>query len=89
VARIETHLSVTAPAEISVSLVRADHMGVSSIFRTLFEVALALFSALVGCVISNPKPDSLHWISLGVTGASACVFLGLSIWFSKRARSGN
>lgn len=86
--KIDTRLSISAPAEINVPLVRADHLSTSNIFRAVFEVFLSLSSAIVGVVLSIEKVTNLHWAFLSVTGVAALVFLCLSVWFGRRARSG-
>lgn len=84
---IDTRLSLSAPTEINVSLVRADYLATSGIFRSMFDIFLAISSALIGATLSS-SVSTLHWIFLGVTSLSSIVFLGLSVWFGRRARIG-
>lgn len=74
-ARINTKLTLEAPEEISVPLVRADHLEMSNTFRLFFEVFLALTSSLVGVIISTPKVETIHWVFLSVSAVSSVIFL--------------
>lgn len=88
-ARLNTRVSVSAPDEINVSLVRADYMHTSNVFRVFFEVFLSIGSTLVGVVLSIAEPSLLHWAFLAVVGLAALSFLVLSVRFASKAHSGN
>ena len=82
-ARINTKLSLQAPEEINVPLVRADQLKTSDTFRYFFEIFLAIASSLVGVIFSLEKITFLHWSFLAVTGIASITFLVLSIRFRK------
>ena len=84
--RLNVKANVTAPQEINIPLVRGDHHETSGVFRVCFEVFLSLFSTLCGYVITLAAPGPIHYIGLAILGASACVFLWLSIGYAKRSR---
>ena len=86
-ALIDTKVSLSAPTEINVTLVRADYSSTSNVFRIMFEIFLAISSALMSVNLSIAA-TALHWIFFGVTFFSSILFLGLSFWFGKRARLG-
>ena len=87
-ATVDTQLSLSAPVEINIPLVRADHLSTSNVFRILFEMFLAISSALISVILSSNTANKIHWAFFGVTSLSSFLFLALSVWFSKRARSG-
>jgi len=87
VANIDTKVSLSAPTEINVTLVRADYSSMSNVFRTMFELFITVSSALMGVNLSIAA-TKLHWIFFGVTSLSSALFLALSLWYSKRARVG-
>jgi len=87
VAIIDTRVSLSEPTEINVTLVRADYSSTSNVFRIMFEIFLAISSALMSVNLSAVV-TKLHWIFFGVTFFSSILFLGLSLWFGKRARVG-
>ena len=84
---IDTRVSLSAPTEINVTLVRADYLSTSNVFRVMFEIFLAISSALMSVNLSIVV-TKLHWIFFGVTFLSSILFLGLSLWFAKRAKVG-
>ncbi|MDX6528434.1 MAG: hypothetical protein QOH41_724 [Blastocatellia bacterium] len=85
---VDTQLSLSAPSEIRVSLVRADYLATSNIFRVVFEMFLTISSAIFGVALSSAV-TKIHWVFLAVTTFSTFLFLGLSIWFNRRAKVGN
>jgi hypothetical protein len=87
VAIIDTRISLSAPTEINVTLVRADYSSTSNVFRIMFELFLAISSALMSVNLSIVV-TKLHWIFFGVTFFSSILFLGLSLSFAKRAKVG-
>jgi hypothetical protein len=84
-ARINVKATVTAPQEINIPLVRADHSATANIFRVFFEVFLSLFSTLLGYTLGLSTPTRIHWTFLAVTGLSAAAFAILSFTFSRKA----
>jgi len=74
-AQINTKLSLKAPQEIVVPLVRADHLAVSNVYRIFFEIFLSLTCGLVGVVLSIDKPTPLHWIALVACLVFSIVFV--------------
>lgn len=77
-ARINTKLSIQAPEEINVPLVRADHLETSNVFRLCFEIFLAITASLVGVVLSTDNVEKLLWAFLTVTTIASIGFLVLS-----------
>lgn len=73
-ARLNTKLTLEAPDEISVPLVRADVLATSNTFRLFAEIFLSFTSALTGVVLSIDAPTQLHYISLVVCGVSTVCF---------------
>ena len=70
-ARINTKLSLQAPEEINVPLVRADKLETSDTFRLFFEIFLAISSSLIGVILSLEKATVLHWLFLSLTVIAA------------------
>jgi hypothetical protein len=85
---VDTRLSLSAPNEIKVSLVRADYLATSNVFRVVFEMFLTISSALLSVTLSSTV-TRIYWVFLAVTTFSTFLFLGLSIWFNRRAKVGN
>jgi hypothetical protein len=86
VAKINVDAIVTAPQQITVPLIRADHAETSNIFRLCFEVFLAIFASLLGYVLALPTPTKIHWVFLAVIGLSTVAFGILSFRYSRKAR---
>ena len=84
---IDTKVSLSAPTEINVTLVRADYSSTSNVFRIMFELFIAISSALMSVNLSIAV-TKLHWIFFAVTSFSSALFLGLSLWYSRKARVG-
>ncbi|MDF1764060.1 MAG: hypothetical protein P1U57_11675 [Oleibacter sp.] len=87
-ANFKVNTTISAPSEIDIPLVRADHHETSNIFRLFFEVFLSVFSALLGYTLSIPSPQAIHYIALSITGIAALAFIGMYIYFSYRAKKG-
>ena len=85
--RLNVRTNVTAPDEINIPLIRADFHQTSGIFRVCFEVALSLFSTLLGYVIQLQSILAIHYIGLGVTGIACATFLYLSHDFGKQSKN--
>ena len=85
-ARINVKATVTAPEEINIPLVRADHASTSNIFRIFFEIFLSIFSCMLGFVLSLPKTEKIHWVSLTIFGIASFAFLFISINFSNQSK---
>lgn len=78
---------VTAPTKLTIPLIRADHHETCNIFRTFFEIFLALFSGLLGHTLSLKVPEKIHYVSLAICGVSALIFMIISIRISIKAKS--
>jgi hypothetical protein len=78
-ARLEIKTTVTAPTTIDIPLVRADHAATSHIFRTFFEVALSIFTTLLGYILGLESTLKIHWVFLVLMFAATLAFLILSI----------
>jgi hypothetical protein len=87
VARINVKTTVTAPEEINVPLVRADHSATSNIFRVFFEIGLSLFSTLLGYTLALPNPSKLNWLFLVIIGGFTIAFSVCSFRFAREARN--
>lgn len=85
-ARINVKATVTAPSEINIPLVRADHAQTANIFRVFFEIFLSMFAVLLGHILSLSSPARIHWVFLAFTGLSALAFLGLTFYMSYKSR---
>jgi len=85
-ARLDVKATVTAPSEINIPLVRGDHHEVSGIFRTCFEVALSIFSTLIGYTLSIPSLERIHWFGLVIAGGAMIAFILLSANYGKKSR---
>ncbi len=79
--------SVTAPAEITIPLVRADQAETSNIFRIVFEVFLSLFSTMLGYVLALEKPSNFHWVILAGCLIFCVVFLCISMYFTRKSKN--
>lgn len=86
-ASIDTKVSLSAPTEINVTLVRGDYSSTSNVFRIMFELFLTISSALMSANLSIVA-TKLHWIFFAVMFGSSILFLVLSLWFGKRAKVG-
>lgn len=84
--QISVKTNVTAPTEIVIPLVRADHAAVSSVFRTCFEVCLSVWSCLLGYVLGLPTPTMFHFASLVMTGVGVLAFLILSHSYKSQSK---
>lgn len=87
-AKIEVKTNVIAPEQIDIPLVREDFSSVSDIFRICFEVFLALFSCLLGVILSSDKKTitPIYLISAGVCLIFAIISLCLVFYYRKKAR---
>lgn len=86
-AKINTKLSLNVPQEITVPLVRADHLATANVYRAFFEIFLALASAMTGTVSSVEKTTPLQWLVLVSCAVFAGVFLVLHNKTAKAAAS--
>ena len=84
-AEFNVETTVSAPDKVEVQLVRADYYETSNIFRTCFEFALTLTSALFGSILSLNTIPNLHWIFLGVSLIATIGFLYLSQKYKTKA----
>jgi len=85
-ARLDVRANVTAPSQVDVPLVRADYFDTSNIFRVCFEITLALFSSLMGSMLSGQNIFALHWICLGVLLFAMVAFLWLTVVYHRKAK---
>ena len=84
----EVQATVSAPSNITVRLVRADHHTTANIFRICFEVFLALLSVTIGAVIQMTNVPTVYCAILIVCAIFAVVFVALSVyyeWLSSRS----
>lgn len=86
---VDVGLSLTAPEEIEVPLVRGDYLRVSDQYRRLFDGALALFAASLGAWLGGAELDLFGWTLLGVTGMGSLLFIIRTTLWRKRARLKN
>lgn len=86
-AKIDVKATVTAPAEVTIPLVRADHHETSNIFRVCFEVFMSLFSGLLGYVLSLKNPEAIHFVSLTICGLAALVFLIITFIYGRKSKN--
>ena len=82
-ATVNVKTSISAPSEINVPLVRADHAATANIFRVAFEVWLSITSCLLGVVMSVNCIAAIHWTFLSVAAISTIASLVLSVKFAK------
>ena len=87
-ANVTVNTKVTAPTEIDIPLVRADHHNTGNIFRLFFEIFMALFSVLLGHTLSIETLQPIHYISLAVTGVAALAFILLYLYYCHIAKKG-
>lgn len=85
-ARLNVKATVTAPMEITIPLVRADHAHTANIFRVGFEISLSVFSTLLGYVLSMKSPELIHLIFLVFAAAVTVACLCLSVRTGKTAK---
>jgi hypothetical protein len=86
VAKINVDAVITAPEQVTVPLIRADHAETANIFRLSFEVFLAIFASLLGYVLALPNPTTIHWVFLTIIGVSTIAFAIISFTYSRKAR---
>jgi len=79
-AQLDIEAKITAPSQISVALVREDELKTKNTFRLIFDVCLAIASALLGSMLSIPNKDIsfLHITFFVVMVIGCIVFLTLS-----------
>jgi hypothetical protein len=86
-ANLDVRPKVFYPSEPEIRLVRADFLDASNNARIGFEIALSLFSALVGAHLSSKDPvPVVHWLFEIVMGMAAAAFLVWSVTAARRAR---
>ena len=85
-ARIDVKTNVSAPSEINIPLIRADHASTSNVFRVFFEVFLSLFSTMLGYVLGLANRQLIHWVFLAVCGLSALAFLLLNVFYGRESK---
>ncbi len=85
-ARIDVRANITAPTEINIPLVRADHASTSHIFRVCFEVSLSVFSTLLGYMLGLKDPQPIHWVFISLCAISAASFLVLTARYGKTSK---
>ena len=86
-AQINVEANITAPATVTIPLVRADHHETSNIFRVCFEVFLSLFSGLLGYTLSLQSPEMIHYVSLSICGIAATVFLIITFVYERKSKN--
>lgn len=86
-AKIDVKATITAPSEITIPLIRADHAAHANVFRVCFEIFLSITSTLFGYVLSLAIPQPIHWIALSISGVATLCFLGVSAWVNYRCRN--
>lgn len=84
-AKIDVRAIVTAPAEVTVPLIRADYAETANIFRVFFEIFLSIFASLLGYVLALSCRTAIDWIFLLVTGSAAIAFAVISFNYSRKA----
>lgn len=84
-AEFNVETTISAPDKVEVQFVRADYYETSNIFRTCFEFALALSSALVGSILSLEIITTLHWIFLAIAIIATGGFLYLTNSYRNKA----
>lgn len=87
-ANVRVNTKVSAPTEIDIPLVRADHHNTGNIFRLFFEIFMSLFSVLLGYTLSIEILQPIHYIALIVTGVAALAFIALYSYFCYIAKKG-
>jgi hypothetical protein len=85
-AQIDIETRITAPTQITVPLVRADHHETANIFRVAFELFLAVTSALLGHVLALQEVARIHWVFLAVCALATIGFLVCSTKFNGRSK---
>ena len=85
-AKIDVRATVTAPTEINIPLVRADHASTANVFRVCFEVSLSVFSTLLGYMLGLKDPMPIHWVFITFCGVAVAAFLILSARFGRQSR---
>jgi len=82
-ARINVKTEVNGPEEITINLVREDHLDTSNTFRIFFEICLAISGAILGSIISllseNKEIPKLNILFLIIMIFGSIAFLYLSI----------
>ena len=80
------NVTVEAPTNLNIKLVRADLIDTSHTFRTCFEFALSLFSALIGAILSMYNTNTgvsaipgIYWVCLIILVAACLFFIHKSI----------
>lgn len=84
--RASTNDSLSAVEKIRVELVVPGQQ-ISNVFRTIFEIFLTISAALMGVLVSTPTMNNVWLLFLGFTLTLSVLFVGLSVWSSRHARS--
>jgi hypothetical protein len=85
-AKLDIEATFTAPEKVNIALVRADLADQANVFRILFEVSLALLSALIGVMLSVGKLERIHWAALVVLVIATATFLALTLRISRQMK---
>lgn len=75
--------TVSAPSEINIPLIRADHHATANIFRVFFEFFLACFSGTLGTVLAMAKTPTVYWVMLAILGIAALASVGCSLYYGR------
>ena len=70
--------TVSAPSEINIPLIRADHHKAANIFRVFFEVFLSFLSATLGALLAMPQRPIIYFVILAVCLIFGAVCLKLT-----------
>jgi len=71
--------------DIRVELVPKGQQSINNICWCFFTIFLALATCILGVVLAETNPTPFKFVSLGVTGLLAGVFLVPAIWFPRKA----
>ena len=82
---IKVNTKVSAPQEVEVHLVRGDLYETSNIFRTCFEVSLAITATLFGVVLTLSDPVMVYILFLILMFLASIAFLILTWVYKKKA----
>ena len=87
-ARVNVPTNVEGPDQIDISLVREDYLGVANLFQFFFNIFLAIFSCLLGVILSADKEKiyTIHWCSFWGSLILAALFLAFSFCYGHKAK---
>jgi Ca2+/Na+ antiporter len=85
-AKVSIPTKIDIPDKIEIRLVREDHIETSGTYRIIFEVFLALTTALIGAYLTINNLEFIHYLLLFIAFASCITFFLLMVRYNRKSR---